>query len=249
MNTPEEQAILDDIGGILSAGGSEITIVPEIQRQKFAKNFWNVAFSSYATLTRCVSSANLKLSPLTERGQVHRSGSIPTPTFRPPGLLQTLRLPCNRPGYRTVYRSCSSGGDARADLLGYVLDLRLLNLSMFLMPFGPLARALGYPDDKDGIPSLLPDLVIERTRAIHVQPNSSHKPSMALDAERGQPLEVEVILGEVVRMARDVGIDVPVSIHQLYNHGSRADEPVQRIEIMYGLLLVVQNQILGQRLA
>ena len=51
VNTPEEQAILDDIGGILSAGGSEITIVPEIQRQKFAKNFWNVAFSSYATLT------------------------------------------------------------------------------------------------------------------------------------------------------------------------------------------------------
>jgi 2-dehydropantoate 2-reductase len=72
---------------------------------------------------------------------------------------------------------------------------------------------------------------------------------MALDAERGQPLEVEVILGEVVRMARDVGIDVPVRINQLYSCGSHADDSVQRIEIMYGLLLVVQNQILGQRLA
>ena len=51
QNTPQEQSILEDIGGILTAGGTEVTIVPEIQRQKFAKNFWNVAFSSYATLT------------------------------------------------------------------------------------------------------------------------------------------------------------------------------------------------------
>ena len=51
LNTPEEQSTLESIGGLLTAGGSEVTIVPEIQRQKFAKNFWNVAFSSYATLT------------------------------------------------------------------------------------------------------------------------------------------------------------------------------------------------------
>lgn len=38
---------------------------------------------------------------------------------------------------------------------------------------------------------------------------------MMLDAERGQPLEVEVILGEVVRMARAVNVDVPVRI--IYN--------------------------------
>ena len=72
-------------------------------------------------------------------------------------------------------------------------------------------RALGYPDNEHGLPSALPDLVIESTRKIHVQPHSSHKPSMMLDAERGQPLEVEVILGEVVRMARDYNVDVPVS--------------------------------------
>lgn len=33
---------------------------------------------------------------------------------------------------------------------------------------------------------------------------------MMLDAERGQPLEVEVILGEVVRMAREHKVEVPV---------------------------------------
>jgi 2-dehydropantoate 2-reductase len=50
-NTPTEAALLEDIGKILSAGGSTITIVPEIQRKKFSKNFWNVAFASFATLT------------------------------------------------------------------------------------------------------------------------------------------------------------------------------------------------------
>lgn len=51
VNTPNEAALLEDVGGILSAGGSTITIVPEIQRTKFTKNFWNVAFSSFPTLT------------------------------------------------------------------------------------------------------------------------------------------------------------------------------------------------------
>jgi 2-dehydropantoate 2-reductase len=54
QNSPGEAAILKDIGSILEAGGSTITIVPEIQRMKFAKNFWNVGFSSFATLTRSV---------------------------------------------------------------------------------------------------------------------------------------------------------------------------------------------------
>ena len=34
---------------------------------------------------------------------------------------------------------------------------------------------------------------------------------MMLDAEKGQAIEVEVILGEVVRMARQVNVDIPAS--------------------------------------
>lgn len=34
---------------------------------------------------------------------------------------------------------------------------------------------------------------------------------MLLDARKGQPLEVEVILGEVVRMAKECNVKVPVS--------------------------------------
>ena len=35
---------------------------------------------------------------------------------------------------------------------------------------------------------------------------------MLLDAENGNPMEVEVIVGEVVRMAREKAVDVPVSV-------------------------------------
>jgi 2-dehydropantoate 2-reductase len=72
------------------------------------------------------------------------------------------------------------------------------------------ARALGYPDTDAGIPSSIVDEIMENTRKLHVVPESSHKPSMLLDAEKGQPIEVEVIVGEVVRMARERGVDVPV---------------------------------------
>lgn len=51
VNTPEESALLQAFGTILEAGGTTLTIVPEIQRMKFAKNIWNVVFASYATLT------------------------------------------------------------------------------------------------------------------------------------------------------------------------------------------------------
>jgi 2-dehydropantoate 2-reductase len=61
-NSPEESVILTDFGTMLERGGSELIIAPEIQRKKFAKSFWNVAFSSFATLT----------------------GSSPTAMFRPP---------------------------------------------------------------------------------------------------------------------------------------------------------------------
>lgn len=54
MNTPEESATLKDFGDMLELGGSTITVVPEIQRRKFEKNFWNAAFSSFATLTKSV---------------------------------------------------------------------------------------------------------------------------------------------------------------------------------------------------
>ncbi|KIK94442.1 hypothetical protein PAXRUDRAFT_33503 [Paxillus rubicundulus Ve08.2h10] len=45
-DTAEESAILDDFGAMLRAGGTELIVAPEIQRHKFAKTFWNIAFTN-----------------------------------------------------------------------------------------------------------------------------------------------------------------------------------------------------------
>ena len=74
-----------------------------------------------------------------------------------------------------------------------------------------IGRALGFPDTEDGLPASTVTNVLENTRNIHAKADSTHVPSMLLDAERGQPIEVEVILGEVVRMAKERDVDIPVS--------------------------------------
>ncbi|THH20466.1 hypothetical protein EW146_g917 [Bondarzewia mesenterica] len=89
-----------------------------------------------------------------------------------------------------------------------------------------VGHALGFPDDQSGLPSSVVEATIESTRKLHSVPESKHRPSMLVDIEKGRPIEVEVVLGEVVRMARERGIDIP------------------RIEMLYAMLLVVQNQLL-----
>ena len=74
-----------------------------------------------------------------------------------------------------------------------------------------LARALGFPDTPSGIPSSYATDLIESARSVHTKANSRSIPSMLLDTRKGQPIEVEVIVGEVVRMAKSVGVEIPVS--------------------------------------
>ena len=48
-------------------------------------------------------------------------------------------------------------------------------------------------------------------RVNHNTPSATHKLSTLLDVEKGCPIEVEVIWGELIRTARARGIDMPVS--------------------------------------
>ncbi|KAF9029525.1 6-phosphogluconate dehydrogenase C-terminal domain-like protein [Hymenopellis radicata] len=191
VNTAEEEALLQDIGAIFKAGGSEVTLVPEIQRKKFSKNFWNVAFSSLATLTQYRLPAIFRQPP-----------SDPSITYEP-----------------YIY-------PATAHLIDeYTIPIIRATLQELVV----LGRAMGFPDTEDGIPSDQPDRTIANTKKLHVLPESDHTPSMALDAQKGFPIEVEVIVGEVVRLAKEYKVDIP------------------RIEMLYALLLVVQNQILRKQ--
>ena len=78
-----------------------------------------------------------------------------------------------------------------------------------------VAAAHGYPIETGVI-----DEAIASTRAM-----KPYKTSMALDHEHGRPMEVEPILGNVVRLARLRGVAVP------------------SLESLYGLLRMVQDRV------
>jgi 2-dehydropantoate 2-reductase len=67
---------------------------------------------------------------------------------------------------------------------------------------------------------------------------------MLLDAQKGLPIEVEVILGEVVRMAKAHNVPLPVGLRGCFCCSASLMFSPQRIETLYALLLIVQNQIL-----
>lgn len=73
-----------------------------------------------------------------------------------------------------------------------------------------VARALGYSEQ--AVPSSLVESTINDTGDLH-RPGkpSTHKPSMLVDMETKRPLEIEAIIGEVIRAGRELGVDMPVS--------------------------------------
>ncbi|KAH7882935.1 hypothetical protein F5I97DRAFT_1777967, partial [Phlebopus sp. FC_14] len=68
-NTARELDLLNDFGSLLKARGTELTIVLEIQRDKFAGTFWNLAFSSFATLTNTPPTGIFGQPPNAEEGE------------------------------------------------------------------------------------------------------------------------------------------------------------------------------------
>ncbi|PVG03059.1 6-phosphogluconate dehydrogenase C-terminal domain-like protein [Serendipita vermifera] len=86
-----------------------------------------------------------------------------------------------------------------------------------------VARALGYGEDL--VPSSMPQGIIEQAKLVMVQ-QSDFVPSALLDVRLGKPIELEVILGEVVRKAKKLDIRMP------------------HLEIVYRMLTIVQANLL-----
>ena len=110
-----------------------------------------------------------------------------------------------------------------------------------------VARALGFSEEAVSEKNV--DDVIESTARIHRREDSRHKASMLVDLEMGRPMEVDVIIGWLVRKAREMGVDVPVSwvlcfAFAFVRLNAKFLFRVQRLELMYGLLTVMQGQIL-----
>jgi len=94
-----------------------------------------------------------------------------------------------------------------------------------LMELQAVGRAMGF--DETELPSSAFD-TLDRTRKLHQDPNETFRPSMLIDAEKGRPMELEVVVGHVIKKAKELKVDVP------------------RLELIYGLLSVVQTQIVAQ---
>ena len=75
-----------------------------------------------------------------------------------------------------------------------------------------LGHTLGFtPDSVDGLPATWAADALEMTRKGQSTPQAAHRPSTMVDIEHGDPIEVEVIWGEVIRLAKERGVPMPVS--------------------------------------
>ncbi|KAK8220642.1 2-dehydropantoate 2-reductase [Phyllosticta capitalensis] len=93
-----------------------------------------------------------------------------------------------------------SGGRGNADMVTDA-ELRAHLHGIMAELYAAAPRILGrpFPDKLAG-----PDAILKSTER-----NKGGKPSMLLDWERGQPLELEVILGLPIRIARQRGVELP----------------------------------------
>ena len=186
---------LDDFTSILSAGGSDTTVVPNIQLVKFVKNMWNVVFGGSAALMR---------SPLAE-------------VFRPQNTNSETRVTTeiDKTNISPSYEKTSQISSAAPLIAFNTIPLFYEALS----ELQSLGRAL-FPSS----PEFGQDVAfgtLQRTSVANSQPHSTHRASMLADIENGRPMEVEVILGEVVRMARAKGLALPVSVDYLRQMNGR----------------------------
>ena len=75
-----------------------------------------------------------------------------------------------------------------------------------------LGHTLGFtPESVDGLPATWAADALEMTRKGQSTPQAAHRPSTMVDIEHGDPIEVEVIWGEVIRLAKERGVPMPVS--------------------------------------
>ncbi|KAM6501122.1 hypothetical protein JOM56_004136, partial [Amanita muscaria] len=89
----------------------------------------------------------------------------------------------------------------------------LPNVKAVMLEMLALGHAIGIPDSNEGITTSHIEATLKLVISLHERADSVHKPSMMLDVENGLPLEVEPILGEVVRLAEQYKVDIPVGVN------------------------------------
>ncbi|KAH9852001.1 6-phosphogluconate dehydrogenase C-terminal domain-like protein [Lenzites betulinus] len=202
--TPAQAAALADFAEILVAGGSEAAVVPEIQRIKFSKNLWNAGLGASAALSR----ASLRCFFRPPHREPGREGEAPAADEPTREVVEARESP----SAQTTRDISSAAPSVGAYSIPYLYDV--------LKEMEDLGRVL-FPPVGD-VPGLEEDLAkgtLERTAKLHEGPESMHIPSMLVDVQLERPMEVEHVVGEVVRMGRQAGVSLPVSLSRITLRG------------------------------
>ena len=77
-----------------------------------------------------------------------------------------------------------------------------------LLELQAVGRAMGF-DEAALPPSALDNL--KWTRILHQNPEQTFRASILIDIEKGRPMELEVVVGEVIKAANELKVDIPVS--------------------------------------
>ncbi|KIJ37084.1 hypothetical protein M422DRAFT_69495 [Sphaerobolus stellatus SS14] len=168
-NSPEEALILQEFAALFKGTDNKVTVLDEVQRVKFKKNFWNAGLGSSSALTR-----------------------YPLPAFFREETVEKIVVP---------------------------------QLRAIMQEILSIGRAMGF--DENALPSSVVEETIESTARIHKKPDSTHRASILIDLENGRPMELEVVVGVLVRKAKELRVEIP------------------RLELIYSYLYLIQQQILA----
>lgn len=189
-NSPSELALLNDFGDILTAGGTDVIIVPEIHRIKFRKN-----------------AINCWMNPITGLTRISLQGIFRKPT--------DMDEATSTPKQETEQTESQSATSSLPSSFPMVAEYTIPCLYDILKELTALGQVLFPPSaenpDQPGIDPLLPIHALKSVADVASKPTSNEKPSMLVDVEKGRPTELEVVLGEVVRSGRKAGVPMPVS--------------------------------------
>ena len=172
----------------------------EIQRIKFAKNLWNGVLGASAALTR------LSLRELFRPPHLEPGYDGPAPPANPEPLA----------GQNEHATNTSVAATAAIPRASEAIGLYSIPfLYDTLTEVYDLGNVLYPPSDSGSVPGLDPEVAIKtlvNTARLHARPDSTHFPSMLMDVQAGRPMEVEHVVGEVVRMGRAAGVAMPVRL-------------------------------------
>ncbi|KAH9934314.1 uncharacterized protein B0H18DRAFT_980920 [Fomitopsis serialis] len=180
----------------LKAGGTKVVLTADIGRLKYMKNAWNLCFNMVPALTR------LSCDAIFGSPDTH----IPPAGLSAKDSPQDVPLTSGSPGSpEGVVASLPRASPLIGD---YTIPM-MLNLLFEVYDLGSLL----YPPTSGG-----PNLdhaaalsILTVTAKAYASGAMKHVPSTLADVRAGRPIELEVILGSVVRLGRQRGMAQPVS--------------------------------------